>query len=150
MTVNDTTSLVETVGQLNPRLTVIDIDLMRGDIGTFLQNLHRSCPSTKILLIGCLNEVGFMNSLLNAGADSFVLRQTIATEILPAVEALAWNTAECFLRTRQKTSGLVSIAIADIDAPGVAAGARLVGVVQEVGGVDRLVRGPRIRNGPRL
>jgi len=88
VTVNDATSLVETVGQLNPKIAIIDVNLVRGDMGTLLQDLHFNCPTARILLLGCHNEAGFMESLLDAGADSFVLKQAIATEILPAVERL--------------------------------------------------------------
>ena len=42
----------------------------------------------KLIVISAHNEIGVIHSALAAGADGFVLKRTIATDLLPAVDVV--------------------------------------------------------------
>lgn len=86
--VADETSLMEGAARLQPTLVVVDLSLARGDLPCLLEGLRKHAPSAKVLLLSVHDESTVVAAALAAGADGFVLKREIATELLPAVDAL--------------------------------------------------------------
>jgi DNA-binding NarL/FixJ family response regulator len=86
--VADVTSLVEGAERLQPALVVVDTALARGDLGRLLASLRGSAPAAKVLLLSVHDEPAIAATALAEGADGLVLKRAIATDLMPAVDAL--------------------------------------------------------------
>jgi DNA-binding NarL/FixJ family response regulator len=83
--VADEASLIEGAGRLQPNVAVIDLSLARsGGLG-WLSALRRLCPDTTIVAISVHDEATVREAALAAGADAFVLKRALATDLLPAI-----------------------------------------------------------------
>lgn len=86
--VADENSLFESAMRLQPTLAVVDLSLARGDNLGWLQALRARCPRLKIVVLSVHDEPSVRRAALDAGADGFVLKRAIATDLLPALDAV--------------------------------------------------------------
>ncbi len=86
--VADEHSLFETARRLRPTLAVVDLSLARGESLRWLEQLRAMCPDLKIMALSVHDEPSVREAALQAGADAFVLKRAMATDLLPAVDAL--------------------------------------------------------------
>jgi len=86
--VADETSLLESATRLQPMLAVVDLSLARGDCLQWLQRLRAGCPRLKIIVLSVHDEPSVGRSAMDAGADGFVLKRALATELLPAIDTV--------------------------------------------------------------
>ncbi len=86
--VADEHSLLESAQRLLPTLAVVDLSLARGESLGWLQQLHTSCPNLKLIVLSVHDEPTVCRAAMEAGADGFVLKRALATELLPAVDAV--------------------------------------------------------------
>ena len=86
--VADQDSLMEGAQRLAPALVVVDVSLAQGDIADLLRSIRDRAPATKILVLSVHDEPTVVEAALAAGADGLVLKRAIATDLLPAVDAL--------------------------------------------------------------
>lgn len=86
--VADTASLFASARRLRPTLAVVDLSLNRGEDTAWLHRFHEDFPGIKLIVLSVHDEPSVCRLVLAAGADGFVLKRTIATELLPAVDAI--------------------------------------------------------------
>jgi DNA-binding NarL/FixJ family response regulator len=86
--VADEPSLIESASRLEPALAVVDLSLPRGRSLGWLSRLRAGCPGLKVIVVSVHDEPGVARAASAAGADGFVLKRAIATELLPAAEAV--------------------------------------------------------------
>jgi len=86
--VADEVSLIESATQLNVALVVVDLSLTRGKGMEMVRRLRARCPEVKLVIISVLDEPSVSRSVLEAGANGFVLKRAIATDLLDAVDAV--------------------------------------------------------------
>jgi DNA-binding NarL/FixJ family response regulator len=86
--VADQASLLEGAQRLSPALVVVDVALADGDIADLLCSIRDRAPQVRVLLLSVHDEPTVAVTAFAAGADGFVLKRAIATELLPAVDAL--------------------------------------------------------------
>lgn len=86
--VADEKSLLEGAKRLSATLAVVDLSLVREDAIGLLRRLRRKCPALKIIALSVHDEVNVSQSILAAGAEGFVLKRNIATDLLAAVDAV--------------------------------------------------------------
>lgn len=86
--VADHTSLMDGAARLSPALVVVDVSLAQGDIRELLGSIHDRAPAAKVLLLSVHDEPAVATAAFAAGADGLVLKRAIATDLLPAVDAL--------------------------------------------------------------
>lgn len=86
--VADENSLLEGVGLLRPAVVVVDLSLGAGNILSLMRDLRSRSPGTKVLLLSVHDEPSVVRSAAAAGADGLVLKRAIATDLLPAVDAV--------------------------------------------------------------
>jgi DNA-binding NarL/FixJ family response regulator len=83
--VADEASLIEAAGRLHPDVVVVDLSLARTTGLDWLSALRRRCPDTTIVAISVHDEDAVRDAALAAGADAFVLKRALATDLLPAI-----------------------------------------------------------------
>jgi two-component system secretion response regulator SsrB len=86
--VADETSLFESAERLKPTVAVVDLSLARGQSLQWLPRLRRRCPDLKLIVLSVHDQPSVCRSALDGGADAFVLKRAIATDLLPAIDAV--------------------------------------------------------------
>ena len=86
--VADLTSLAEGAERIQPMVIVVDLALAGGDLPSLLKTLRERAPATKVLLLSVHDEPTVAATAFAAGADGLVVKRAIATDLLPAVDAV--------------------------------------------------------------
>lgn len=86
--VADEASLLEGADRLKPAVVVVDLSLSKGDVSDLLGRINAGSPGSKILVLTVHDEPTVAAAALGAGAGAVVLKHTLATDLLPAIEAL--------------------------------------------------------------
>jgi len=86
--VADENSLFESASRLRPTLAVVDLSLAHGESLRWLPRLRALCPELKVIVLSVHDEPSVCQSVMEAGADGFVLKRALATELLSAVDAI--------------------------------------------------------------
>jgi len=86
--VADEISLLESAGRLQSDLAVVDFALSRGNALEFVRQLHGRFPKMKVIIVSVHDQSSVSRSVLDAGADAFVVKRAIATDLLAAVDAV--------------------------------------------------------------
>ena len=87
--VADELSLLTTIRQLMVDLVVMDLSLSRSSDGLALvQRLHKGFPGTKLIVLSVHDERPVCDAILAAGADGFVVKHSIVSDLLSAVDAV--------------------------------------------------------------
>ena len=82
------TSLLDGAGRLRPALVVIDLSLAEGDVRGLLARVAERAPGSKVLMLTVHDQPTAAEAALIAGAHAVVLKRSLATDLLPAVDAL--------------------------------------------------------------
>jgi DNA-binding NarL/FixJ family response regulator len=86
--VADEASLLEAAARLQPDVAIVDLSLARDSGVGWLQGLRQRCPDLKVIVLSVHDEQSVRSAAMAAGADAFVLKRAIATDLLPVVDAL--------------------------------------------------------------
>jgi two-component system secretion response regulator SsrB len=86
--VADEASLFESAERLKPTVTVVDLSLARGEGLHWLPRLRARCPEMKLIVLSVYDQPNVSRLALEAGADGFVLKRAIATDLLAAIDAI--------------------------------------------------------------
>lgn len=86
--VADETSLFASAGRLQSDLAVVDLALARGNAIDLVRRLRTTFPQLKMIIISVHDRSSVSNSVLEAGANGFVAKRAIATDLLPAADAV--------------------------------------------------------------
>lgn len=86
--VADEASLLEGAGRLKPPIVVLDLSFAGGDLCSLLARLTERSPASKVLMLTVHDECTVAKAALAAGAEAVVLKSRLATDLLPAVDAL--------------------------------------------------------------
>ena len=83
--VADEASLLEGASRLRPDVAVVDLSLAEHSGLDWLGALGELLPGLKVIVLSVHDEQSVRRAALAAGADAFVLKRAIATDLLPAV-----------------------------------------------------------------
>jgi len=86
--VADEASLLEGAVRLRPEVAIVDLSLARDSGLGWLRELRQRCPDLKVIVLSVHDEQSVYRAAMAAGADAFVLKRAIATDLLPVVDAL--------------------------------------------------------------
>ena len=86
--VADEVSLLESASRLPVALVVVDLSLRSGDGIGMIRRFRARFPKMKMIVVSVLDEPSVSKSAMEAGANGFVLKRAIATDLLPAVDAV--------------------------------------------------------------
>ena len=84
--VADEASLLKGARRLRPAVAIVDIALAEGDLSGLLSRVTARSPRSKVVILSVHDEPCVAQSVLRAGAHAVVLKRSIATDLLPAVE----------------------------------------------------------------
>jgi two-component system secretion response regulator SsrB len=84
--VADKESLQDVAFRLQPDVAVVDVSLARDGGLDWLSAVRARCPGLKVIALSVHDEESVRRAALQAGADEYVLKRAIATDLLPAVE----------------------------------------------------------------
>lgn len=84
--VADQASLLEGAARLRPDVAVVDLSLAQeGGLG-WLRALRNRCPDLKVIVLSVHDEPTVREAAFKAGVDAFVLKRSIVTDLLPAID----------------------------------------------------------------
>jgi two-component system secretion response regulator SsrB len=83
--VADKTSLLDAATRLRPDVAVVDLSLARDGDLDWLRAVRQGCPGLKVIALSVHDEEAVRRAAMAAGADAFVLKRAIATDLLSAV-----------------------------------------------------------------
>ena len=81
-------ALLEGAKRLNPTVALVDMSLSAGDLNSLLGRIRARAPGTKVLLLSVHDERTVAEGALAAGADAVVLKRCLATDLMPALDAV--------------------------------------------------------------
>ena len=84
--VADEASLLDVADRLRPEVAVIDLSLARDSGLGWLLAIRQRCPDVKVIVLSVHDEHAVRRAAMDAGADAFVLKREIVTELLSAVD----------------------------------------------------------------
>lgn len=84
--VADEASLLDGADRVRPDVAVVDISLAQGSGLDWLRALRQRCPEVKVIVLSVHDEQCVRRAAMEAGADAFVLKRAIATDLLSAVD----------------------------------------------------------------
>jgi two-component system secretion response regulator SsrB len=93
--VADEASLVDAADRIRPDVAVVDISLARDSGLGWLRALRQTCPDVKVIVLSVHDEECIRRAAMDAGADAFVLKRAIATDLLDAVEHVRKGSVTC-------------------------------------------------------
>ena len=83
--VADEASLLEGASRLRPDVAVVDLSLAQDSGLGWLRAVRQRCPELKVIVLSVHDEESVRRAAMEAGADAFVLKRAIVTDLLPAV-----------------------------------------------------------------
>jgi DNA-binding NarL/FixJ family response regulator len=92
--VADEASLLDGAIRLRPDVAVVDLSLARDSGLGWLRTVRQRCPGLKVIVLSVHDEQAVRDAVMAAGADAFVLKRLIATDLLAAVERVRGTCVE--------------------------------------------------------
>ncbi|WP_119270576.1 response regulator [Taklimakanibacter deserti] len=86
--VADEASLLEAADRMQSNLAVVDLALSRGNALELVRRLRSRFPRMKIVIVSLHDQPSVSLSVLKAGADGFVVKRAIATELLATIDTV--------------------------------------------------------------
>jgi DNA-binding NarL/FixJ family response regulator len=86
--VADEVSLFESAHRLQSDLAVVDLALSRGNGVEMVRRLRVRFPEMKLIIVSAYDNSSVSRSVMEAGADGFVVRRAIAADLLAAADAV--------------------------------------------------------------
>ena len=93
--VADEVSLWESASRLPVALVVLDLSLTHCDGIGMIRRFHADFSKMKMIVISVIDEPAVSKLALAAGTNGFVLKRAIATDLLPAVDAVL--AGDCYV-----------------------------------------------------
>jgi two-component system secretion response regulator SsrB len=84
--VADETSLLEGAARLQPEVAVVDLSLARDSSLGWLSAVRQRSPDLKVIVLSVHDEQAVRRAVMAGGADAFVLKRDIATDLMAAVD----------------------------------------------------------------
>ena len=91
--VGDEVSLFETARQLDVTLAIVDLSLARGDGLGLIRRIRSRFPKLKLIALSVHAEKNVELAAIEAGANGFVRKGSIATDLLPTIDAVLGRSA---------------------------------------------------------
>jgi DNA-binding NarL/FixJ family response regulator len=80
--------LFETARQLDVTLAIVDLSLARGDGLGLIRRIRSGFPQLQLIALSVHAEKSVELATIEAGANGFVRKGSIGTDLLPAIDAL--------------------------------------------------------------
>jgi DNA-binding NarL/FixJ family response regulator len=84
--VADEASLMAGAERIRPDVAVVDLSLAQGTGLGWLRALRARYPELTLIVLSALDEQVAHRAAMEAGADAYVLKHAIVTDLLPAID----------------------------------------------------------------
>jgi DNA-binding NarL/FixJ family response regulator len=84
--VADERSLIDAVTTLRPDLVVVDLSLPREGEVNIARYLLQQHPDVRVIVLSVHDEPTVVQQMLDAGVAGYILKRSVATDMVPAVE----------------------------------------------------------------
>ena len=84
--VADERSMIDASRKLGVDLVLVDMSIGARVLGDAVRTIKADFPSLKVIVMSSHDESAALQKALSIGADGFVLKQSAATELIPAIE----------------------------------------------------------------
>jgi DNA-binding NarL/FixJ family response regulator len=91
--VGDEVSLFESARQLHIAVALVNLSLRRTDGLGLIRRIRSQFPQLKLIALGVYEESTTKSSVIEAGADGFVLKRSIVADLLPTIDAVLAGSA---------------------------------------------------------
>jgi len=81
-------SLTEALARMEAAVAVVDLSLRPGDGLAMIRRLHARFPAVTLIAIGAQASPAVSRAVAAAGAQAFVAKSVLGSELVPAVERL--------------------------------------------------------------
>lgn len=98
-------SLLDGAARLRPDVAVVDLSLAHDRSLGWLRDLKERCPILKVIVLSVHDEQTVRQAAIEAGADAFVLKRAIVTDLLPAVSRVRGGRGEAATSTAETGEG---------------------------------------------
>ena len=86
--VTDKASLIEGAMRLQPTIIVMDLSYAAGNLPDLVRELRHQAPMAKLLLLSVHDEPAVITAAMTAGADGLVVKRALASDLIPAIDAV--------------------------------------------------------------
>ncbi len=86
--VADGCSLIETAERVRPTLLMVDLLLAKKNIAGLISRLREISPGSRVIVVSVHDEPPVAHAVIEAGADGFLVKCSLGSELIPAVEAV--------------------------------------------------------------
>jgi DNA-binding NarL/FixJ family response regulator len=93
--VADQASLFESARRLRSDLAVVDLALSHGNGLEMVRRLRAQFPEMKLIIVSVHDHASVSRSVMEAGADGFVAKRAIASDLLAAADAVL--AGQCYV-----------------------------------------------------
>ncbi len=84
-------AVIELCGELKPDLVLMDISMPELNGFKATKKLKETCPEVKILALTRHTDDGYIQQVIKAGANGYVLKQSAPSELINAIRAVAFG-----------------------------------------------------------
>jgi DNA-binding NarL/FixJ family response regulator len=84
----DDGSLVEIAERVRPRIVILDLVLAKRNLPELISRLRESFPAARVLVVSVHEERSAVRAVREAGADGFIVKGRIGSELIAAVETV--------------------------------------------------------------
>ena len=85
---SDEVSLVEIAERVRPRIVILDLVLAKRNLAILIARLRESFPGVRVLVVSVHEERSAVRSVRDAGADGFLVKGRIGSDLIAAVETV--------------------------------------------------------------
>ncbi len=79
---------VEKVLEVEPDVALVDITMPAGGGIKAIEQMHRECPKTRVLVLTMHDDVAYLRSALAAGGSGYIVKKAADSELLSAIRAV--------------------------------------------------------------
>ncbi len=84
---------LQLIGELHPSLVLLDVAMPRMNGVEVTQQITQNWPEVRVLILSMHKDANYVRETLRAGAKGYVLKESVDSELLRAVRAVAANEA---------------------------------------------------------
>ena len=88
-TADDGDKAIAAVESLNPDLVIMDIEMPKMNGIEVTQIICQRFPELKVLVLSTYDKEEYIQKIINAGADGYILKNTSATDLVSAIRAVS-------------------------------------------------------------
>ena len=86
--VADACSLIETAERVRPALLMVDLLLAKKNIAGLVSRLREISPGSRVIVVSVHAEPAVAQAVIEGGADGFLVKCALGSELIPAVDAV--------------------------------------------------------------